>query len=136
MVTGLKSARLKLARAAKHLRAIELSNIDKHRYLNVIAPRVEKFESIRFASGLRSSSSQALDRGAEIYTVPGWNQADKAENVHRRFRAFVTFNERRILGDAVTLPAEHLLELILKQIKTVIVPAFEKFIKNPRVAAP
>jgi hypothetical protein len=53
-------------------------------------------------------------------------------NVHRRFRAIVNFNERAILGDAVTLPAEDLLEKILSQINTSIVPEFEKFIKKTR----
>jgi hypothetical protein len=51
--------------------------------------------------------------------------------VHRRFKAFVNFNERAILGDAVALPADYLLKLILDEINTRIVPAFEKLIKNP-----
>ena len=113
-----------------------LSNIDKHRHFNVFGTRVRKSESIRFASGLRSKSTMALDRGTNLHPVFGWNESDRAVHVHRRFRAFVNFNERGILGDAVTLPAEYLLELILEQINTLIVPAFERFIKNPRVASP
>jgi hypothetical protein len=109
----------------------ELSNIDKHRYLNVIAPRVRKSESVRYASGLQSTSLHALDRGANFYSHFGRTDSDRAVHVHRRFRAFVTFNERKVLGDAVTVDAEYLLELILNQINTLIVPEFEKLIKNP-----
>ena len=51
--------------------------------------------------------------------------------VKRHYRAVVAFNERRYLGDATTLSVDHLLELILEHIETVIVPASEKFIQKP-----
>jgi hypothetical protein len=113
-----------------------LSNVDKHRHFNVFGTRVRKSESIRFASGLRSKSTMALDRGTNLYPIFGWNESDRAVDVHRRFRAFVNFEEEEILGEAVTLPAEYLLKLILDHINLKIVPAFEKFIKNPRVSGP
>jgi hypothetical protein len=107
----------------------DLSNIDKHRYLNLIRPRVRKREVVRFASGMRGSGHMALDRGAEI--LPPWSgHHDRTVYVNRRYRTFVTFKESDHLGDAITLPMDLLLQTILEQIQTVIVPAFEKFIKK------
>jgi hypothetical protein len=115
-----------------------LSNIDKHRHLNLLRPRVRQSESVRYPSGLSGRGYGMLDRGAEIYPVPPMRplraaysaDAEKPVYVKRHYRAGVAFNERRYLGDATTLSVDYLLELILEQIKTVIVPAFEKFIKK------
>jgi hypothetical protein len=109
----------------------ELSNIDKHRYLNVVRGRVRKTHTIRFASGLVSSGHQALDHGTELPLEVGWDESDRPVYMHSRFRAFVTFKERDVLGDATTLPMDYLLQSMLEQIQTVIIPAFDKFIKKP-----
>jgi hypothetical protein len=104
----------------------ELSNIDKHRYLNVVGARVGDSPTSRFRSGLSITGFQALDRGAKLPSVTGRNQSDRPAYVHRRFRTFVTFKERAALGDATTLAVDYLLEFILKQIQTIVIPAFEK----------
>jgi len=108
-----------------------LSNIDKHRYLNIARGRVRVHRKVVFASGLRADGTAAMDHGAEIPSETGWNENDLPVKVHRSFRPFIAFKEREILGDATTLPVDYLLKLILEQIETVIVPAFEKFIKKP-----
>jgi hypothetical protein len=41
------------------------------------------------------------------------------------------FNERRCLGEVTILPVDQLLELILNEIQTQIVPEFERFVKKP-----
>jgi len=71
-----------------------------------------------------------LDRGAKIDSPAGWSKVDPPVYVNRRYTTTVSFNERK-LGGASGLRVDHLLELILQQITTVIVPAFEKFIKKP-----
>jgi hypothetical protein len=79
-----------------------------------------------------------LDRGAEIYPTPpirpfralNTAEPEKPVYVKRYYRTVVAFNERRYLGDATALSVDYLLELILEQITTVIVPAFEKFLKK------
>jgi hypothetical protein len=106
---------------------VELSNIDKHRHLNVVYTRVRWSQSIRFASGLRSRGHLALDRGAKLSAETGWNESDRPVYVRRSFRAFVAFKEKA-LGGAATLPADYLLDLILNQLQTVIIPEFEKLI--------
>jgi hypothetical protein len=115
-----------------------LSNIDKHRHLNLLRPRVRQHQSVRYPSGLSGRGYAMLDRGAEIYPVPPVRplrapysaDPEKPVYVKRHYRAMVAFNERRYLGEATTLPVDYLLELILEQIKTVIVPAFEKILKK------
>lgn len=104
-----------------------LSNIDKHRHLNVVYPRVRESHAIRFASGLSSRGHQALDRGAKLPPETGWTESDRPVYMRRCFRAFVAFKERSLEG-AATLPADYLLELILKELQAVIIPAFEKLI--------
>lgn len=116
-----------------------LSNIDKHRHLNLLRPRIRQRQSVRYPSGLSGRGFGMLDRGAEIYPAPTMRplralysaEPEKPVYVKRHYRATIAFNERRYLGEAATLSVDYLLESILKQIKTVIVPAFEKFIKKP-----
>jgi len=106
----------------------ELSNIDKHRYLNFLAASVEQRYAVRFASGISMKGYSVLHQGAKLPSFTGGNQVDRPLSVHRRFRMRVEFNERAALGDACALPVDYLLEFILKQIKAVIIPAFEKLI--------
>jgi len=116
-----------------------LSNIDKHRYLNLIRARIRQYESVRFPSGLSGRGYSTLERGAEIYPAPQQHplrathdsKPEKPVYVKRHYRALVAFNERRYLGEATALTVDNLLELILQQINEVIVPAFEGFIDKP-----
>jgi hypothetical protein len=116
-----------------------LSNIDKHRRLNLTCPRVRQHESVRYPSGLSGRGYSTLDRGAEIHAIPAMRplrgpidaKPEKPVYVARHYRTLVAFNERQYLGEATALTVDYLLQIILEQIETVIVPAFEKFIKKP-----
>jgi hypothetical protein len=105
-----------------------LSKIDKHRHFYLVRPRTRKHESARFRSGLSSRGHEALDRGAIIYPSHGWNEADRPLYVKRSYRTFVAFDKRHKLGEAVDLSVDHLLQLILEQIRTELVPVFEKIL--------
>jgi hypothetical protein len=72
-----------------------------------------------------------MDHGAEIEPMAGWDKSDHAVYVNRRLHAFVHFKERDAIGDAVSLPLDYLLEFVLKQIDTIIVPALDQFINKP-----
>jgi hypothetical protein len=122
--------------ALRHLRY--LSNIDKHRRLNLIRARIRQHQSVRYPHGLTSRGYSTLNRGAEIYPAgpqrPLSNpfaEPEKPMYVKRHYRVLVAFNERRDLGDATDLTVDQLLDLILNAINTYIVPAFEKFVKKP-----
>jgi hypothetical protein len=108
----------------------ELSNIDKHRYLNVIRGRTIKSDSLRSAGG-HISSRHALDHGAEIEPFALRIPSESPVYMKRRFRTFVTFNEKEVLGDANGLPIDYVLQSCLETIQTHIVPALKKFIKSP-----
>jgi len=108
----------------------KLSNIDKHRYLNVIRGRTKQSQTVYFRSGFTSRGYSMLDRGAEINTPTSWRD-ERAVYVHRRYRTGVAFGERAILGEAVVLPLEHLLELILDCIKRDVFPHLKDLIRSP-----
>jgi len=108
-----------------------LSNIDKHRHLNLIRPRVRQRQYIRFGSGLATGGWQMLDRGAIVDLPRRGSESDPPVYVNRRYRTLVSFNEREHLGDATAVPVDHLLYLILYHIKVFVVPALHQLIKNP-----
>jgi hypothetical protein len=108
-----------------------LSNIDKHRHLNLIHARVRKTEKIRYRSGMQTGGFQALDRGAIIDPSQARDESDPPVHVKRSYRAFVAFNERDHLGDATTYPIDILLSIILYHINAFIVPTLHKLIRNP-----
>jgi hypothetical protein len=115
-----------------------LSNIDKHIRLNLTCARIRQYESIRYPSGLSARGYSTLDRGAEIHPGPRqrplsnpFGEAEKPVYVKRHYQVLVAFNERRYLCEANVLPVDQLLELILNEIRTHIVPAFEKLVKKP-----
>src|SRR5260370_29395987 len=111
----------------------KLSNIDKHRHLHIIRPRTQKKESVRFESGLISTSTAMLDRGAHIESPASWRQSDRTMYVHRRYKTRVAFDERAVIGEATLLPLEYLLEMILETIKRVVAPNLNNLIKNPQI---
>lgn len=115
-----------------------LSNIDKHRHLNLIRPRIVQFESVRYRHGLSGRGHSTLDRGAEIYPAPAVRplrgpvdaKPEKPVYVKRYYRALVAFNEGRYLGEAGRLPIDYLLQLILENIEKFVVPAFGNLLDN------
>ncbi len=106
-----------------------LSNIDKHRRLQIVIGKFRKYDSIRLASGLMAKGFETLHSGAEFPADPGLN-GDPAVSVNRRYRATVHFDESS-LGNAGTLAVDYILKLILDQIRLVIFPAFEVMLIGP-----
>jgi hypothetical protein len=100
----------------------QLSNIDKHRRFNLLAPRIRYTERTRDSYNLRT-----FNDGAEVHRSIPVNK-DASMDVERRFTAIVVFNESGALGEAKGLPVEYILESCLETINVIIVPAFEKFI--------
>jgi hypothetical protein len=109
---------------------VKLSNIDKHRYLNIVVPLVQRTQTVRYRSGVTTSGFDTFHHGAQFYTDVG-RKTDRAVQVNRRFRVPVHFNELDFRGDPITIPLESLLKLILGEIKTNVVPALDKFINAP-----
>lgn len=114
--------------AANALRILaSLSNVDKHRHLNVTVPQVVHHEVLRTAHGSVAVSRGGLKHGAEIKPrVPP--QPYPTVDLKRSFAAYVTFDEPTV-GDAATLEVEHVLQVCFEQIETVIIPTFEQLLK-------
>ena len=107
----------------------KLSNIDKHRYLNIIAPLLQRRQTVRYPSGVITQGFDAFGHGIKVHADVGCN--NRPVKVNRRYRLAVHFNELDFQGDPIAIPLESLLELIHGEIKTNIVPALDKFINAP-----
>jgi hypothetical protein len=108
----------------------ELSNIDKHRHLNVIRGRTIKSDTVRSSSG-HVRSRHTLDHGAELEPITLRINSESPVYMKRRFRTLVAFNEKAVLGNANGLPIDYVLQSCLETIQTHVVPALKKFIKSP-----
>jgi hypothetical protein len=108
----------------------KLSNIDKHRYLNIIGVRISRRQKITYASGLSLEGFDTFDHGARFQTEPR-SKPDRPVFVYRHYGVPVHFDELKLSGTPLTFPVDYVLKLMLKQIETVIVPQFDKFINHP-----
>jgi len=112
----------------------KLSNVDKHRHLNAILPRVAVRQDFKSASGLKSTSIiGGFKHGAEVQTVSmtRGDGADPMVDMKRSFLPYVTFEELTIGAGPASLEAQNVLEVCVEQVKRVIVPAFIHLLKNP-----
>jgi hypothetical protein len=107
----------------------QLSNVDKHRHLNVTLPRAAVRQCVKSANGMESLSvAGGLKQGAEIqYPIIA---PDEAVDVKRSLSTYVTFDEPTVGTGPDTLEVQHILQVCLEQIETVL-PAFTQLLKNP-----
>jgi len=106
-----------------------LSNIDRHRYLNVTLPKAAQFHELTLTEGRSYSYGRGgLKDGAEVEDLPP--KADDILAVQRRFSPYVTFDEPSVGTGADTLEVEHVLEVCIDAVKGV-VPAFVYLLQNP-----
>jgi hypothetical protein len=109
-----------------------LSNIDKHRHLNLIRPRVRQSQQISVAGQFVSGKWMMLERGAVIKSSDtGSLKSHGPVIVKRRYHAVVAFNEREHLGDATDVPLDILLGFILYHLEIFVVPELVRLIKTP-----
>jgi hypothetical protein len=109
----------------------KLSNIDKHRHLNVTVAKVRKNELVTCDPGGQRGGWTIFHDNAEIEPVIGTESAmGRAVDMERTFTTIVAFGEST-LPDIANVPVQVLLHLCAYTVETLIVPAFEKFIQNP-----
>lgn len=114
-----------------HLRLLaQLSNIDKHRHLHIVNPQAYVRETVVFADGFDSLSVRRTANGAEIQPAYSPEMLKGAVQVQRGFMPFVSFDESALGKGAATLPVDHILQLCLNGVQSIVVPAFEKFLQN------
>lgn len=110
----------------------ELSNIDKHRHLNLTKARLSRKERIETSRGWYTSIGRIED-GAELDPVPTtWVDGKEPVYVERSISLDVSFAEPK-LGRVTEfqVPVEEVLQLLLDEVQTIIVPAFGEFFDNP-----
>jgi hypothetical protein len=104
-----------------------LSNIDKHRHLNVIETNLLHREVLTTIHGSISVARSGLKHGAEIQPRVR-PQPYPTVNVKRRYTVYVAFKEPAI-GDGDMFSVQELLQLCLQAIETEIIPAFDQLLK-------
>jgi hypothetical protein len=116
---------------------VELSNIDKHRHLNLTPVRVNRVELITLPPrsdideyGTAHFSTSSLEDGAEIKPLLSPQEMARAVKVERSFCVFVLFDESA-LGKAAGFTIHHILQTCLNTVQGIVVPAFEQFLNNP-----
>lgn len=109
-----------------------LSNIDKHRHLNLVRPRIRQFQQIAVGGQVVNGKWMMLERGAKIKPADiTYYKADGAVKVNRSYTALVAFDERSYLGDSADYPLDILLDLILYHIKVFVIPSLVSLIQQP-----
>ena len=115
----------------------KLSNVDKHRYLNAILPRVAVRQDFQHASGLTSGSVVGgFKHGAQVQTMDVGRVLrrgieDPVVDMKRSFLPYVTFEELAIGAGPASLEAQNVLEICLASVKDIVIPAFVQFLKKP-----
>jgi hypothetical protein len=99
----------------------KLSNIDKHRYLNLIKGHAQ----VRLWSTTHDSSAIHAEDGAEI-EIP----YPKGVKVAGGFTPFVAFDEESLGLDKAELTVDHTLQFCLEDVERLVIPVFEKFLEN------
>jgi len=104
----------------------KLSNIDKHRHLNAILPKVALRQDFNSARGLYSTSViGGLKQGAEVPSLPHDRGAsDPIVDMKRSFLPYVTFEEIAIGAGPASLESQHILEVCTETVKNIVIPAF------------
>lgn len=97
-----------------------LSNIDKHRHLNLTKGQV---------------LDRTINRGVPIHCVDGGTRLESFVTGHVRvqgsFQPFVSFNERTLGKGTAARSIEDVLQACLDTVEKDIIPVFEKLLKNP-----
>jgi len=113
---------------ARHLRWLsQLSNFDKHRYLNLIYQKGRYIQAIRKADGDTAFSLQTVYHGAEFKRETP--DSTSTMDAKAGFFPFVGFDEA-ILLDGGQLPAQEVLQLCFDAVENFIVPKMCEFLNQ------
>jgi hypothetical protein len=119
--------------ACKALKLLaQLSNIDKHRHLNVILAKFSQQEQGRRADGTSTMAIKSgVRQGDEIKTLLSTNPGEVAPG-RRGFVAYVTFDESTVgTGGERGRQVGHVLAHCVQSIKKDVIPEFDKLLKTP-----
>jgi hypothetical protein len=108
----------------------KLSNIDKHRHLNLTVTRVRINELVSFETG-KAQGAWSIRSDSEVLesAVRADSSMGRAVGVERSLAPIITFDESA-LSDSATMPVEVVLQYCAYTVETLIVPKFEQFISG------
>jgi hypothetical protein len=107
-----------------------LSNIDKHRHLNITKPQaLRRDEAVVLYKGriYQNDSVVRVESGTKSES-PFVGMDVKEVKVEGAFQPFVSFHESALGAGAATLPVEFVLQTCLDTVNDLVVPEFEKLI--------
>jgi len=109
----------------------KLSNIDKHRHLNIVNPQAHQREVIRYRGSTEFTSIRRVTSDTKLDSdlFPSEIMQD-AVKVERGFHPYVSFDESALGIEAAKLPVKVVLEMCFDLVQEMIVPAFDKFLQN------
>jgi len=105
-----------------------LSNIDKHRHLNLIRTRIRTHEDIRVAGRTVRKRWKLWNRGETIDLPTDIGGANQPLTVRRTYHSFIAFDERNSLENATDMPLQVLLKLTLYHVEIFVVPPMKNLI--------
>jgi hypothetical protein len=110
----------------------KLSNVDKHRHLNAILPRVAVRQDFHSSGGVHSTSVVGgFKQGAEVPSLTMTRGDAPKVDVRRSFLPYVTFEELTIGTGPASLESQHVLEVCTDTVKNIVLPGFIHLLKNP-----
>ena len=107
----------------------QLSNVDKHRHLNITVPKV----AVHIRMELQGEIKYDITRGGLKHTSQVVTDSlipENASQVSQSFSHYVTFDEPTVGDGPATLEVEHVLEVCLEQVSSVIIPSFARLFEN------
>lgn len=108
----------------------ELSNIDKHRHLNLTALNIGHMQSVTTKVGMGHFVYRTLRNGAEIKPpLPAREMADAVE-VQTDFSSYVTFDEPSLPPMVRQFSLNLILQFCHNTVEAIIVPAFRQFLEK------
>lgn len=107
----------------------QLSNIDKHRHLNLTVGRGKGHQRVDLSGGGFRESVEVLNHGAELERIIGSDPASDVVRVRRSFSLYISFDESA-LGGAGSAPVESILEGCLRVVEGIVLPKFEELLKK------
>lgn len=108
----------------------QLSNIDKHRHLNILNPQAHIRRETVYEGETSIIASYRAKDGAEVESPILSSTENPAVKMQGGFTPFVSFDESALGEGAATLPLDLILDSCLDITKRIIVPAFTEFLNK------
>jgi hypothetical protein len=105
----------------------KLSNVDKHRHLNLVIPKVAVTRRCRTDDGYTGNFVRGGLKDGAVVSPDMFPDSARAD-VETSLSPYVTFDEEAISAGPATLELQEVLKLCLNLVESVIIPAFEQFL--------